>query len=412
MGALLYLFLALTVSQDRSPLRSGCAADSAVVATLPVGTPLTLRYALSGESTPCYKVAVSSNGSTVEGYLSAGAIDGLDEFDKERRDASWVDTAQMLQAVRAVAQKKPELLVSTTGMTAREADLLRQATHFIELSQPGKALAMLEPEIRRKRDPIFLEIAGEAAWLSDDSARALDYWRSSLDLRPDADLDRLYQRVQKEAKNDQSAEKLYGVNVVLRYDRNAVSTDAARLMLGAVDDTIATVSAQLGCYAEEKIVTIIQSRDAYRKATDAAEWTGGLFDGRIRVPVVDGQGMDAGMRRILAHETTHACLSMMGHWPAWFQEGMAQKLSGDVLTPALRQAIAKMTRDGSLPRLGNLRQDWSRLDVQHAQVAYALSLAAVEIFYENHGGDAMRNLLRHPDQLPGVTAELDRDLGL
>jgi hypothetical protein len=28
-----------------------------------------------------------------------------------------------------------------------------------------------------------------------------------------------------------------------------------------------------------KIMTIVQSRDAYRKATDAAEWNGGQYDG-------------------------------------------------------------------------------------------------------------------------------------
>jgi len=44
----------------------------------------------------------------------------------------------------------------------------------------------------------------------------------------------------------------------------------------------------------------------YRKSTDAAEWSGGQFDGKIRVPVFDPQVLDRGMLRSLAHETTHA----------------------------------------------------------------------------------------------------------
>jgi len=415
MGPLLYFLLALTVKEDRAPLRSGCASDSSVVATLPAGAPLTLRYALSGESVPCYKVAAEANGALVDGYLSAGAIDGLEEFDKGRREAAWTDTAQLLQAVHAASQKKP--LLSTGGVAAisvpaLHADLAQKAYRLIETSQPGKALAMLEPEMRGKPDPGLLAIAGEAAWLSDDTARALEYWKSSLDLQPNPDLDRLYQRVQRETKNDQSAEKLYGMRVILRYDRNAVPAETARQMLGIVDETFSTVSARLGCNAEEKIVTIVQTREAYQKATDVAEWTGGLFDGRIRIPVSSGQEMGPSMRRALAHETTHACLSMIGSWPAWFQEGMAQKLSGDTLTPAMRSTIAQMARDGKLPRLSNLSQGWSQLDAQHAMAAYAVSLAAIEIFYENHGDDAMRNLLRNPEQLPPVTADLDKRLGL
>jgi hypothetical protein len=156
----------------------------------------------------------------------------------------------------------------------------------------------------------------------------------------------------------------------------------------------------------------VQSRDAYHKTTDAAEWNGGQFDGRIRVPVAGGQGMDDALLRIFAHETTHACLSMMGHWPAWFQEGLAQKMSGDTLTPAMRAKLEKMAKDGKLPRLENLRQDWSRLDTAHAVAAYALSLAAVDMFYENYAAYGIRNLVNNPHKLADITADLDKRLGL
>jgi hypothetical protein len=122
--------------------------------------------------------------------------------------------------------------------------------------------------------------------------------------------------------------------------------------------------------------------------------------------------MDASMRRVLAHETTHACLTMLGRWPAWLQEGMAQKLSGDTLTPALRQKIAAMASAGKMPRLGNLKQDWSRLDTDHAVAAYALSLAAVELLYENYGTDGVANLVRNPERLTAITADLNKKLGL
>ena len=118
------------------------------------------------------------------------------------------------------------------------------------------------------------------------------------------------------------------------------------------------------------------------------------------------------MLRSLAHETTHACLTMLGHWPAWLQEGIAQKLSGDSLTAAQMKQITGWVREGKLPRLSNLKQDWSRLDAAHAAVAYALSLAAVELLWQDSGDDGVRNLLRNPERLPQVTAELDRKLGL
>ena len=50
----------------------------------------------------------------------------------------------------------------------------------------------------------------------------------------------------------------------------------------------------------------------------------------------------------------------------------------------MQQKLADMAQKKKLPRLENLGQDWSRLDTEHAQVAYALSLAAVEQFFQNY----------------------------
>ena len=425
MGLLLALLLAIgamnaqppvgvSVKEDDTALRSGCADDAQIVQRLAAGVPLKLRFALSGESVPCYKVAVEVGGRQIEGYLPVTAIAGLDSFDKGRKEAAWVNVNEALNAARNAAAldalKAPEGARSPLPASAKV--ILAQADQLIEANQPGKALAMLEPEIQKRRDPALLSMAGVAAWRADQGKRALEYWRESLDLAPNPDLENLYKRVEKEQIHDQSGEKLYGVRVVLRYDSDTVPVETARGMVAAVDSAYARVSAQLGCFAEEKIVTIIQSRDAYKKATDAAEWSGGQYDGRIRVPVMNGQQMDARQEQVLAHETTHACLAMLGEWPSWLQEGMAQKLSGETLPPQARAQLAELAKAGQLPKLEALRRGWSALDTQSARLAYSLALEAVDALYENFGSDGVRNLMRNPERLPAVSAALDKRLGL
>jgi hypothetical protein len=401
----------MRVKVSGSALHAGCDADTSVVATLDAGIPLKLRYVMMGE-TPCYKVAADVAGKQVEGYLPAAAIEGLDTFDKSRRDAAWISTSAALSAVREPlsALKAPSGTVTPLPASARV--VLAQAEELIESSQPGKALALLEPEIRKRRDPTLLSFAGVAAWRGDDAKQALAYWKESLDLSPNPGLEKLYRQVEKEQSNDQSSQRLYGVRVVLRYDGDVVPVETARAMVGVVDSTFARVSSQLGCAAEEKIVTIVQSRDAYKKATDSAEWSGGQYDGRIRVPVMNGQQMNAGAEQVLAHETTHACLAMLGEWPSWLHEGMAQKLSGAALSADMKSKIASMARGGQLPKLEELRQGWSQLDTAHATLAYALALAAVDALYENYGNDGVRNLMRNPERLPAISADLDKRLGL
>ena len=408
MTALLSLVLmVIAVKQSGTALREGgCSADADVLLTLDAGAPVNIRFAIAGESVPCYKVTVENAGKTLEGYMPASAISGLDEFESGLRNASWLDLIKPDAAatVRATAQTMPSLSAGSV--------VASQAAGLIESSQPAKALELLENELRKKSDPTVLAMAGVAAWKSDDPQRALVYWKNSLDMQPNPDLERLYKRVQKETTGDQSTAKLYGLRVLLRYDANLVPVDIARQMVAALDSEFTRISAALGCSAEERLVAIVQSRDAYHRTTDAAEWNGGQFDGRIRVPVAGGQGMDAALLRIFGHETTHACLSMMGRWPAWFQEGLAQKLSGDVLSPALQTKLERMAKDGRLPRLENLHQDWSRLDTDHAIAAYALSLSAVEMFYQTWASYGIRNLVHNPQKLAEITTDLDKRLGL
>ncbi|HEY2842128.1 MAG TPA: hypothetical protein VGJ09_00700 [Bryobacteraceae bacterium] len=423
MGLLLSLFLlALTVKEDHALLKSACGSGDDAVVTLRAGAPVAIRFGLSADGGPCYKVSAQVNGKTVEGYLPASAIDGLEEYDSKRRSAAWVETEQVMHSadrLTAAAGGSGGRGAGATdsgalGLTTTPANqaAISEAARLIEASQPEKALERLEPELKKKPDAGLLAIAGVAAWRADDSRGALEYWRRSLELSPNPSIERLSQRVERETANDKSSQKVYGLRVVLRYDNAAIDTGGARQMLAFLDDEFLRISTQLGCSAPEKIVAIVQSREAYRKATDAAEWNGGQFDGRIRVPVVENQGVDGAMQRMLAHEITHACLSMMGRWPAWLQEGMAQRFSGDALSPAGRKAISDLSRQGKIPRLANLRQDWSRMDSEHATAAYALSLAAVDLLYETYNENGVWNVLHNPDRLETITADLDKRLGL
>ena len=160
--------------------------------------------------------------------------------------------------------------------------------------------------------------------------------------------------MERETKGDQSNDRLYGMRVLLRYESSAIPVETARQMTAVLDQEFARISNELGCSAEERVIAIVQSKEAYRKSTDTAEWNGGQFDGKIRVPMFDPRVVDSTLLRSLAHETAHACLTMLGHWPAWLQEGVAQKLSGDTLNPAQQKKLADLARQGKLPRLSNL----------------------------------------------------------
>src|SRR6185369_11689854 len=158
MPALLLVFLlAAAVKDGPTPLRSGCSPDSPVLASLPGGTPVTIRYSISGDNGPCYKVAVELEGNKLEGSLPASAIGETEDFDQARRQAVWMDTPSVVSAIRASAALPS--LQRGTGVAQQAADL-------ITASRPQKALELLAPELKAHRDPGLLALAGLAAWRS------------------------------------------------------------------------------------------------------------------------------------------------------------------------------------------------------------------------------------------------------
>ena len=405
LPALLFL-AAVTIRPDHADLRAGCSANESVVATLPAGTPVEVRFAIADGSN-CYKVAASLDGKSVVGYVPADALAGIDSFDQERASAPDTSAGRVLNPIENLSK------LETQG---GDPELVR-ASQLLRSNQPQQALQILEPIARQhKNSPDVLMLAGVAAYRSDQLRAALDYWKQSLELRPNEALQQFYAKAQREAAEDKSGERLYGNRVLLRYEGETLPAETARKIVAMLDSEFARISSQLGCPAEERLVVIVQSRDAYLKSTGAAEWSAGRYDGRIRIALEDRQANVLPPRRELAHEIVHACLTNMpsgaSPWPAWLQEGMAQKFAGDVLSPEARAELRRIADAHQIPKLEALAQNWSRMSALNARIAYNLALAAVDQLFESYANYGIRNVLNNPDRLPQIAADLDKKLGL
>jgi tetratricopeptide (TPR) repeat protein len=407
----LFFLAAMAVRTDQTPLRSGCDLDDQVVANLPAGTPVELRFRLS-DGTDCFKISATVGGKDVLGYVPGSALTGLARYEEDRSASASVDFSP-----GAVSKNPTRLTPEANQYMLHTADpALASAAQLLNVSEPAQALEPLQAALQRHpQDPNVLLLAGLAAYRSDQLRAALDYWKQSLDLAPNPALNAIYEGAKREAGADRSGEKLFGAHIALRYEGEALPVDTARAILAMLDDDYSRISSQLGCTSGERIVAIVQNRESYLGSTGAAEWSGGQYDGRIHIAWTDGAVVGPQMQRALAHELVHACLTTIPSgstpWPAWLQEGLAQKLSGDILQPAVGDQLRKLAAAHAIPRLENLGQDWSSLTRQNAITAYSLALAATGALFDNYANYGIRNVLRNPDRLPGITADLDQKLG-
>ncbi len=443
MGTFLALALAatLTVKPDQYHLRAGCADSDPTLVSLAKGHPVQLRFALASGNRSCYAVTVEIDGQRIQGYVGGEALAGLEDFDRARRQASTASLPQAPTPARQIAESVRERSARSAnglagevfraaeafeaGRSAEAVEILSKAgapkghrdaslilaAALLELNQPGRALEYLEPALRQSRnDAQLLALAGTASYKIDDLRNALAYWKESLDLGREPLIEEAARRLERELAADQSGERSYGTRFLLRYDGAVADPALARTMVETLEEEFSRVASQLGCRTEERIVTIIQSREAYRLATGAAEWSGGVYDGRIRVPMAKARGIDPETRRTFTHELVHACLAHLGRWPTWLHEGMAQKMAGEPLHSGPLGRLKELARAGKLPSLASLGDGWLHLDGQQVALRYAQSLLAVDLFFQKYPDTAARNLMRNPENLPQVTASLDQAL--
>jgi hypothetical protein len=397
------LALAASIREDNTALRAACGPEERVVARLTAGTPVEIRFAMTA-GMACYKVVAQVEGRPQLGYVAVTEVAGKEEFERNRLsgDSSHNNSA-------TVTVLRPEIRLKP----AAGDGVLHQAWDLIEANQPRQALHLLEPALPRFRGHAqALAVAGWAAYRADNPKLALEYWEQSLALKPDAHVEVLRERARREVSHDRSGDSLQGLRVTLRYEGTAVPAERAREMTQALDEEFSRIASQLGCRAEERVVAIVQTPAAYRASSAAAEWSGGYYDGRIHVPLLEGAQLGPNTRRTFAHELVHACLANLGKYPAWLHEGLAQRLSGEALAPAMRALVKEAITQKALPRLEELGQNWSGLSAEHARMAYALSWLAAEKLEQEKGAVGLRTILANPAVLESVTRELNQALGL
>jgi hypothetical protein len=96
------------------------------------------------------------------------------------------------------------------------------------------------------------------------------------------------------------------------------------------------IADKLGEYPSDTVVTILYTEKQFRDITRAPEWSGGQYDGRIRIPVGGAAQKPELFERVLTHELTHAIVAGIAPQgvPAWMHEGLAQFRARQLTPPA------------------------------------------------------------------------------
>ena len=154
----------------------------------------------------------------------------------------------------------------------------------------------------------------------------------------------------------------------------ALDQALARRAVEILEATYRRIGDALQFYPTQSVEVVLYTSQQFRDITRSPSWAGGVYDGRIRVPVRGALEQPGDLERVLAHEYVHALVAGVASRgvPAWVDEGLAMVLEPSSLVGAQR-IVASVRRR---PRLSELHAGFGNLPDAQATIAYAESALA------------------------------------
>jgi tetratricopeptide (TPR) repeat protein len=186
--------------------------------------------------------------------------------------------------------------------------------------------------------------------------------------------------------------------------RRTMSTNFTVLFEGPAEEPLAAkalemleaaywrVGTTLFTYPAEATTVVLYTQEQFRDVTRAPDWAGGLFDGRVRVPVRGALDHPEEFERVLTHEFTHALVRSVAarNVPTWLNEGLAAVFERGDLSWA--EQIVREAR--ALIPLEHLHGAFGGLSGEGAKLAYAESALAVRYLLDQSGAPPVVALLQ------------------
>jgi tetratricopeptide (TPR) repeat protein len=297
----------------------------------------------------------------------------------ELNDAGWQALAQ------GDAARAARLFADALVLRPDDPVLLFGAGTAAHLEgRPADALSRLRRavQLNPRLTPASL-LLGELAYREGDAALAIATYERALKYAPGEEA--LAARL-KEWRADAEVHKDFGER---RSDRFIV------LFEGREEEPLASRATEvlnaefwrigntLGAFPADAVVVVLYTETLFRDITRAPEWSGGVYDGRIRIPAANASRLPELLDRVLVHELAHAMIAKIAPRgvPAWLHEGLAQHFEGADAQAARKRLQAHRRR---LP-LAALEHNLANLHGRDVQIAYDESLLAVDVMLQRPG---------------------------
>ena len=170
--------------------------------------------------------------------------------------------------------------------------------------------------------------------------------------------------------------------------------DLAVDILNVLEDAYAELGSELAFYPNVSVPVLIYTKQDFVSITRSPDWAGGVYDGKIRIPIGGMHQMTDRLAAILYHEYAHVLLHFMTHRniPVWLNEGLAELFGRRIFALPLEEFSAAREK-GEMLAWDKLSGPFSKLPSEEVPLAYQQSFAMVSFMAERYGWHKITELL-------------------
>jgi Flp pilus assembly protein TadD len=201
------------------------------------------------------------------------------------------------------------------------------------------------------------------------------------------------EKINRELAVEKTMERGYSSRFVISYEGEAKSHLAGDI-LTALENAYSTVGRDLSFFPAGRIPVIIYTRKDFKAVTAGPDWSGGLYDGKIRIPVGGLLELNDHLKSILYHEYTHVVVQELthGNCPTWLNEGLAVLEERKIFSHQMSE-LAKTIKTPNQISIRHLEGSFAGLRTNEAAVAYEQSYSLVSFMVSAYGWPKVTELL-------------------
>lgn len=227
---------------------------------------------------------------------------------------------------------------------------------------------------------------GRAHYDSGELEPAIDYLAKAQAVdAANKNVSELLEKIRRELAVESRMGKGHSSKFEISYDAEATST-LADAILDALESAYNRVGADLDYFPSARVPVILYTKKDYRSVTSSPEWSGGLYDGKIRLPVGGATELTPQLRSVLFHEYTHVVVNELtrGNVPTWFNEGLAEYEGRREYNPAMAE-LGSSAKLGIYLPFTSLEGSFGGLSTKQASLAYQESYSLVNYMIGAYG---------------------------